>query len=90
MAGRAKDDLITRSGAAVGVGCGIGWVVVRAKVGFDFDYSPDEDLASYAMSQELSKQAWRYEFGRVFVEGTRERSEVIPGPNRRPGDAWRR
>jgi hypothetical protein len=39
------------------VGCGIGWIVVRAKVGFHFDDSAHEDLSLYAVDEELAEQA---------------------------------
>ena len=51
---RAKEDLIARSGAPVGMRSRVGRVVVRAEIGLDFDNPTGEDQAAGTVDKKLA------------------------------------
>jgi hypothetical protein len=55
MAGGAEEDLVPRCRSAMGVGCWIGRVVMRPKVGLGFDNPASQDMTGESVS---TSSAW--------------------------------
>ena len=70
MTGRAEENFVARGGAAMGVGGGIGRVVVRPEVGFDFDDAAGKEPASSVQwTRSLPEQARSHQLRRGLEEG---------------------
>jgi len=78
MASGAKYDGISRRGAAIGVGSGIGCLVVRAQVSFGFDNSPGQHTGRCFVDQEFAQQAYCDPLRRRLKEFAREQSSRQP------------
>jgi len=69
VAGRAKDDLVARRGPAIGVGGRVGWIFVRAEVGFNLHNAAGEPAGAGAMRQYFAQEARGNLLWRGFKEG---------------------
>ena len=56
MAGGAEEDLVPRCRSAMGVGCWIGRVVMRPKVGLGFDNPASQDMTGESVDEQLPGQ----------------------------------
>ena len=83
---RTEDNLISRSGATIGV-CGrVGRIVVRAEVSLHLHNSAHNPAETGAMREQLAQQARSYQLGRRLNESPRQQT---PGWPRQTGFACR-
>ena len=79
MAGGAEENLVPRCRSAVGVGCWIGRVVMRPKVGLGFDNPASQDMTGESVDEQLPEQARSDELRRMLKEAPRQQ---LPGQGR--------
>ena len=72
VTGGTKQDQVARCGAAVRVSGRIGWAVVGAEVGFDFDDPSSQYAGVCPMGEDFAEQARGYLVRRRFKEGAGE------------------
>jgi len=72
MAWGAEDDAVPRRGAAIGMSGRVGWIVVRAEVGFDFDNATSKDAGSGFVRKDFPEQARGHLLGVRFQESAGE------------------
>jgi hypothetical protein len=73
MAGGAEEYTVAGSGPAMGVRRGVGRIVVRAEIGFDFDDAAGKVLRAVLvfdpMDEDLAEQARSHDVRLSFEEG---------------------